>query len=84
MFRVQSNKRLALANEPTDQDNGVWCLPNRIGPILRPVRRLARWTDIMARWPRQTWTAIATYAIVFLLFPLLCLLAYAWVNGLIL
>ena len=35
----------------------------------------------MARWPRHTWTSIYTYATVFLLFPLLCLLAYGWVRG---
>jgi hypothetical protein len=35
----------------------------------------------MARWPRHVWTSIFTYATVFLLFPLLCLLAYAWVRG---
>jgi hypothetical protein len=35
----------------------------------------------MARWPRQTWTTIVTYALVFLGFPLLAWLAYAWVNG---
>jgi hypothetical protein len=35
----------------------------------------------MARWPRHVWTSIFTYAAVFVLFPLLCLLAYAWVRG---
>jgi hypothetical protein len=35
----------------------------------------------MARWPRHTWTSIYTYASVFVLFPLLCLLAYGWVRG---
>jgi hypothetical protein len=35
----------------------------------------------MARWPRHVWTSIFTYATVFVLFPLLCLLAYAWVKG---
>ena len=35
----------------------------------------------MARWPRHVWTSIYTYAVIFLLFPLLCLLAYAWVRG---
>ena len=35
----------------------------------------------MARWPRHVWTSIFTYATVFILFPLLCLLAYAWVRG---
>ncbi len=34
----------------------------------------------MARWPRHVWTSIFTYAIIFLLFPALCLLAYAWVQ----
>jgi hypothetical protein len=35
----------------------------------------------MARWPRHSWTTLFTYLSVFLLFPLLCLLAYAWVRG---
>jgi hypothetical protein len=35
----------------------------------------------MARWPRHKWTSLYTYAVVFVLFPLLCLLAYAWVRG---
>jgi hypothetical protein len=35
----------------------------------------------MARWPRHTWTSIYTYATVFVLFPLLSLLAYRWVRG---
>lgn len=34
----------------------------------------------MARWPRHVWTSILTYAIIFVAFPLLCLLAYAWVR----
>ena len=37
----------------------------------------------MARWPRTVWTSIYTYAVVFLLFPLLCAVAYAWVRGLL-
>jgi hypothetical protein len=36
---------------------------------------------LMARWPRHVWTSIFTYATVFVLFPLLCVLAYAWVRG---
>jgi hypothetical protein len=36
---------------------------------------------LMARWPRHVWTSIFTYGTVFVLFPLLCLLAYAWVRG---
>ncbi len=35
----------------------------------------------MARWPRHVWTSIYTYTVIFVLFPLLCLLAYAWVRG---
>jgi hypothetical protein len=35
----------------------------------------------MARWPRHEWTTLFTYLAVFLGFPLLCWLAYAWVRG---
>jgi hypothetical protein len=35
----------------------------------------------MARWPRHTWTSLFTYLVMFVLFPLLCLLAYMWVRG---
>jgi hypothetical protein len=35
----------------------------------------------MARWPHSTWTTIFTYAAIFLLFPLLCYLAYRFVRG---
>lgn len=35
----------------------------------------------MARWPRHTWTTIFTYGSIFVLFPLLALLAYGFVNG---
>jgi hypothetical protein len=35
----------------------------------------------MARWPRHVWTTVFTYTAVFLLFPLLCVLAYLWVRG---
>jgi hypothetical protein len=35
----------------------------------------------MARWPRNVWTTIFTYAAIFVLFPLLCWLAYAFVQG---
>ena len=37
--------------------------------------------DTMARWPRHVWTSIFTYGTVFVLFPLLCLLAHGWVRG---
>src|SRR3954452_6068252 len=47
-----------------------------------PVLRIATnvYNARMARWPRHVWTSIFTYATVFILFPLLCLLAYAWVR----
>jgi hypothetical protein len=35
----------------------------------------------MARWPRHVWTTIFTYGLIFVGFPLLCWLAYAWVHG---
>jgi len=35
----------------------------------------------MARWPRHVWTTLFTYAAVFVLFPVLCWLAYHWVRG---
>jgi hypothetical protein len=35
----------------------------------------------MARWPYTRWTWFFTYGAIFVLFPLLCLLAYAWVRG---
>jgi len=35
----------------------------------------------MARWPRRLWTTLFTYGMIFVLFPLLCLLAYAFVRG---
>jgi len=41
----------------------------------------ARYTGRMARWPRHVWTSIFTYGTVFVLFPLLCFLAYWWVRG---
>ena len=35
----------------------------------------------MARWPQHHWTTIFTYVAIFVGFPLLCLLAFAWVQG---
>lgn len=35
----------------------------------------------MARWPRHAWTSLYTYLVIFVLFPLLCWLAYQWVRG---
>jgi hypothetical protein len=35
----------------------------------------------MARWPYRTWTWVFTYGTIFVLFPLCCVLAYAWVRG---
>ena len=36
--------------------------------------------EAMARWPRHVWTSIFTYGLIFIGFPLLCFLAYAWVQ----
>jgi len=44
-------------------------------------RRRTAEVPAMARWPRHAWTTLFTYAAVFVLFPLLCWLAYAWVRG---
>jgi hypothetical protein len=41
----------------------------------------AKGNRFMARWPRHIWTTIFTYGTVFVLFPLLCWLTYAWVRG---
>jgi hypothetical protein len=35
----------------------------------------------MARWPKHAWTTVFTYGLIFVLFPLLALLAYLWVRG---
>ena len=35
----------------------------------------------MARWPRHVWTSIVTYGMIFVLFPVLCVLSYLWVSG---
>jgi hypothetical protein len=35
----------------------------------------------MARWPRTAWTTVFTYGAVFVLFPVLCWLAYWFVEG---
>lgn len=35
----------------------------------------------MARWPRETRMTVFTYATIFVLFPLLSFLAYAYVQG---
>jgi hypothetical protein len=35
----------------------------------------------MARWPRHVWTTLYTYLVIFVGFPLICLLAYWWVRG---
>ncbi len=36
---------------------------------------------VMARWPRNVRTTIFTYGTVFVLFPVLCWLAWAYVQG---
>ena len=35
----------------------------------------------MARWPPGARSTLITYGIMFVLFPLLCYLAYVWVKG---
>jgi hypothetical protein len=35
----------------------------------------------MARWPRSVRTTIFTYGTVFVFFPVLCWLAYAFIQG---
>jgi hypothetical protein len=35
----------------------------------------------MARWPHHVWTTIFTYGVIFIAFPLLCLLFMRWVRG---
>jgi hypothetical protein len=35
----------------------------------------------MARWPQHVWTTIFTYVLIFVVFPLLCVLAVLWVRG---
>lgn len=35
----------------------------------------------MARWPRNVWTSIYTYGVIFIMFPVLCWLAYRFVRG---
>jgi hypothetical protein len=52
-----------------------------------PRHKLDNWPsskrdELMARWPRNRWTTGFTYGAIFALFPLLCLLAYAWVMKL--
>jgi hypothetical protein len=54
---------------------------NGLGAAAKTGPRILISCDSMARWPRHVWTSIFTYAAVFVLFPLLCLLAYAWVRG---
>gem|GEM_PF-385153 len=61
-------RRFGVGRFPKDFNN--WDFPCDRHPAL----------VTMARWPRHVWTSIFTYAIIFLLFPALCLLAYAWVQ----
>ena len=35
----------------------------------------------MARWPRNYWTTVFTYSAIFVLFPVLCYLAWLFVRG---
>ena len=47
----------------------------------KPTQPLSPAPSHMARWPRHVWTTIFTYLVIFIGFPLLCWLAYAWVQG---
>jgi hypothetical protein len=35
----------------------------------------------MARWPKHLWTTLFTYGVIFVGFPLLAFLLWAWVRG---
>jgi hypothetical protein len=35
----------------------------------------------MARWPHHVWTTLFTYTVIFIGFPLLCLVLWRWVRG---
>ncbi len=35
----------------------------------------------MARWPKNLWTTLFTYGLIFLGFPLLCFAMWSWVRG---
>ena len=35
----------------------------------------------MGRWPRRWWTTLFTSVTMFVVFPILCALAYFWVRG---
>ena len=45
-------------------------------PFTPPTRALP-----MARWPKHVWTTLFTYGVIFLGFPLLCFVLWAWVRG---
>jgi hypothetical protein len=55
--------------------------PEGLSPWTRAARTHPSPEPTMARWPRHTWTSLFTYLVMFVLFPLLCLLAYLWVRG---
>jgi len=35
----------------------------------------------MARWPQHLWTTLFTYTVIFVGFPLLCMMLWRWVRG---
>jgi len=35
----------------------------------------------MARWPKHLWTTLFTYGVIFVGFPLIAFLLWAWVRG---
>jgi hypothetical protein len=65
---------LTLALIHPDHWSGLWTFASARYPIGSEA-------ILMARWPRNARTTIFTYLAVFLLFPILCWLAYAWVQG---
>ena len=46
------------------------------GTPAEPLRQ-----TFMARWPTHVWTTLFTYGVIFIGFPLFCLLFWVWVRG---
>ena len=51
--------------------------PRFARPALHPLLDGIR----MARWPQHVWTTLFTYTVIFVGFPLLCLMFWRWVRG---
>jgi hypothetical protein len=50
-------------------------------PLVSTTGLIVTLGTIMARWPENSWTTLVTYGLVLVMFPVLALLAYAWVQG---